>query len=69
MNRIVLAAALVLACAAPRQDPAQPPPPPHAGDAAPAFRLNDHRGEVRSVGGESEGWTVLAFYPKALTPG
>jgi hypothetical protein len=39
------------------------------GGEAPSFRLNDHRGDVISVGGERETWTVVAFYPKAMTPG
>lgn len=39
------------------------------GAAAPAFRLNDHAGRAVSIGGDRERWTVVAFYPKALTPG
>lgn len=39
------------------------------GKAAPAFRLNDHLGKLAKVGGESENWTVIAFYPKAMTGG
>ncbi|MCB9880253.1 MAG: redoxin domain-containing protein [Planctomycetes bacterium] len=39
------------------------------GDVAPAFRLNDHEGKLVSVGGKTDKWTVLAFYPKALTGG
>ena len=39
------------------------------GQAAPVFRLNDHLGKAVQVGGESDLWTVLAFYPKAATPG
>ena len=39
------------------------------GKAAPSFRLNDHTGRAVEVGGEAEGWTVLAFFPKAATPG
>jgi peroxiredoxin len=39
------------------------------GEAAPALRLNDHTGKAIAVGGESDLWTVLAFYPKAATPG
>jgi len=42
---------------------------PLVGQPAPAFRLNDHTGAGVKVGGESEAWTVLAFYPKAATPG
>lgn len=39
------------------------------GKPAPAFRLNDHLGKMVRVGGESKNWTVIAFYPKAMTPG
>ena len=39
------------------------------GEVAPAFRLNDHLGKLVKVGGKSENWTVIAFYPKAMTPG
>ncbi|MEM9379018.1 MAG: hypothetical protein AAGB93_03635 [Planctomycetota bacterium] len=39
------------------------------GEEAPAFVLNDQSGELVRVGGESDEWVVLAFYPKALTGG
>ena len=39
------------------------------GKPAPVFRLDDHEGDVTTVGGETDHWTVLAFYPKAMTPG
>jgi len=42
---------------------------PVVGKPAPAFRLNDHTGRAVEVGGKAEGWTVLAFFPKAATPG
>lgn len=45
------------------------PDSPVVGRQAPAFRLNDHAGRAVAVGGESEQWTVIAFYPKAMTPG
>lgn len=45
------------------------PAPLEVGQAAPTFRLNDHEGRLVRVGGESDVWTVLAFYPKAMTPG
>lgn len=45
------------------------PKPLSVGQRAPAFRLNDHSGKAVSIGGESDTWTVLAFYPKAATPG
>ena len=42
---------------------------PEVGDTAPTFRLNDQQGKVVEVGGKKEHWTVLAFFPKAMTPG
>ena len=45
------------------------PPGPKVGEPAPSFRLNDHSGVGVAVGGKSDRWTVLAFYPKAATPG
>ncbi len=66
---IVAGLAALVALAAQDDGEKQEPRLPEAGSPAPAFRLNDHRGKAVSVGGESEGWTVLAFYPKAATPG
>ena len=45
------------------------PKAPRVGDAAPTFRLNDQQGRAVSIGGKSEHWTVVAFFPKAMTPG
>jgi hypothetical protein len=43
---------------------------PEVGKPAPTLRLNDHRGELVELGGKkSANWTVLAFFPKAATPG
>ena len=43
---------------------------PVVGKPAPTFRLNDHEGKAVSVGANDDAlWTVLAFYPKAATPG
>lgn len=42
---------------------------PKVGEPMPRFRLNDHRGRAVTVGGPAEHWTVVAFYPKAATPG
>lgn len=39
------------------------------GKPAPSFRLNDHLGKMAKIGGASKNWTVIAFYPKAMTPG
>lgn len=47
----------------------KPAPAPEVGRDAPSFRLNDARGEAVSIGGKRERWTVLAFFPKAMTPG
>ena len=42
---------------------------PEVGKPAPALRLNDHKGNIVELGGKRAGWTVLAFFPKAATPG
>ena len=51
------------------QDEKPEPVLPSVGAAAPAFRLNDHAGRAVAIGGEAPHWTVLAFFPKAATPG
>jgi len=45
------------------------PKAPRVGDALPGFRLNDQQGRAVSIGGKNENWTVVAFFPKAMTPG
>ncbi|MEM8713366.1 MAG: hypothetical protein AAGG01_20665 [Planctomycetota bacterium] len=50
------------------QEPA-PEKPLATGDKAPLFSLNDAGGQLVSQVAEPETWTVLAFYPKALTGG
>lgn len=43
---------------------------PAVGERAPSFRLNDHTGravELPLI--EENAWTVIAFFPKASTPG
>jgi len=53
----------------PGQEKAQPTGP-EVGKPAPTFRVNGHDGKAVSVGKNEDGlWTVLAFYPKAATPG
>lgn len=42
---------------------------PEAGQAAPAFRLQDQTGEWRSLADYRGKWLVLYFYPKDGTPG
>ena len=80
----ILLVALIAAAVAASAFPAmaqQPKPAPAApaaaaampavGAPAPTFRLNDHEGRMTAIGGaRSDGkWTVIAFYPKAATPG
>jgi peroxiredoxin Q/BCP len=60
----VLAALLLVG-----QDDAKTLARPEVGKAAPTFRLNDHSGTAHSIGQKSEDWTVVAFFPKAMTPG
>jgi len=66
--KTLLAAACLAAPLLLLQD-APEPARPELGQAAPAFRLNDQDGAIHAVGGEADQWTVLAFYPKALTGG
>jgi peroxiredoxin Q/BCP len=42
---------------------------PEVGKPAPSVRLNDHTGKIVMLGGKTEKWSVLAFYPKAMTSG
>jgi len=52
------------------QDDTKPAPPRAVvGAAAPTFRLNDEAGKLAAFAGPSERWSILAFYPKAATPG
>ena len=50
---------------------AREPASPEVGKPAPAFRLNDHDGRAVALGKDSgaDGWTAVAFFPKAATPG
>lgn len=69
MRIALLATALTLALCG-LQDAKPVKETPLAVDAAaPVFKLNDNTGQVVTIGGEREAWTVLAFYPKAMTPG
>jgi len=61
--------ALLLAVVIGMQEAQEGAKPLKPGDAAPTFRLNNHTGKAISIGGKSETWTVLAFFPKAATPG
>ena len=65
---LVLASVLTIAV----QDPTPAPgadQPLAAGDVAPLFSLNDSKGQLASLGAQPKGWTLIAFYPKALTGG
>jgi hypothetical protein len=42
---------------------------PEVGKPAPTGRLNDHTGALQTIGGERDEWMVIAFFPKAMTPG
>lgn len=42
---------------------------PEVGKPAPTARLNDHHGQATTLGGKRKGWTVVAFFPMAATPG
>jgi peroxiredoxin Q/BCP len=65
---LLLTLALTIALAAGAR--AEDPPVLEAGMKAPDFRLNDDRGRAHRLSEANEGsWIVLAFYPKAATPG
>jgi len=64
-----LALALVAAALITQDDGTDESPVAQVGEALPAFRLNDQDGKAVAIGGESELWTVVAFFPKAMTPG
>jgi peroxiredoxin Q/BCP len=61
----LVASGLLLFAQADEKKPARP----EVGKPAPTFRLNDQSGTVHSIGDKSDEWTVLAFFPKAMTPG
>ena len=66
---LMLLAPLLLALPQAQDEPKPAPVVCEVGKPAPAFSLNDHTGAKVSVGGEAEAWTVIACYPKAMTPG
>ena len=51
------------------QDLQPKPVLPEVGKPAPEFRLNTHEGVAQAIGGQNEMWTLVAFFPKAATPG
>jgi hypothetical protein len=73
MKRLLpsLAGALVLALS--QGAPQNAAEPIAVGDPVPAFRLNDHLGSAVEIAPDADAtegsWRVLAFYPKAATPG
>jgi peroxiredoxin Q/BCP len=67
MKTALLAACLAAPWLVIQADPA--PTGPEVGAPAPSFRLNDQDGNARAVGGAGKLWTVVAFYPKAMTGG
>ena len=64
-----LAAATLVALPFQEKQEERKPVLPEVGKPAPAFRLNDQTGKAVAVGGEADDWRVVAFFPKAATPG
>lgn len=69
MKSLFLAASAVLLTMGMQGNPTAPQKRPEAGKPAPTLRLNDHKGELVELGGKRANWSVLAFFPKAATPG
>lgn len=69
MKSTLLASAVALLTFGLQSGQAPTPKRPEVGKPAPAVRLNDHRGEIVELGGKRANWSVLAFFPKAATPG
>ena len=67
--KILLAPLLALLAIAPLAPQAGAPKKPEVGKPAPSLRLNDHHGNIVELGGKRTNWTLLAFFPKAATPG
>ena len=68
MKTLLIAPLLALAALGLQDSPAESKKP-EVGKPAPTLRLNDHTGQIVEVGGKRENWTVVAFFPKAATPG
>ena len=66
MTAVLLSAPI---CSQGPPKPAKRSAVPEVGKPAPSFRLNDDKGRAVRVGGRAKTWTVVAFYPKAATPG
>ncbi len=71
MNAFVQGVALLLALTAGAAASAAEPVAsgPAVGTAAPAFKLQDQKGDWHTLAGERGKWLVLYFYPKDFTPG
>jgi hypothetical protein len=69
MRSLLLAPLLCLLTASLHVVPQAGAKKPEVGKPAPALRLNDHKGNIVELGGKRANWTVLAFFPKAATPG
>jgi hypothetical protein len=67
--KILLTSILALVALASLAPQGGAPKKPEVGKPAPAIRLNDHHGKIVELGGKRANWTVLAFFPKAATPG
>lgn len=69
MRALLIAPLLALLTASVHLVPQDTSRKPEVGKPAPALRLNDQRGSIVELGGKRTNWTVLAFFPKAATPG
>ena len=67
MKTLLLAPLLVLLTTGVRVMPQTKKP--EIGKPAPVLRLNDHHGNIVELGAKRANWTVLAYFPKAATPG
>lgn len=66
---LLLSASLLPVIAMLQDPPAKEEPRAVVGAACPEFRLNDHEGKLASRAKSGGRWTLMAFYPKAATPG
>ena len=69
MKLPLIALSLALLAAGIQESAKQTMKKPDVGKPAPSVRLNDHHGNIVELGGKRANWTVLAFFPKAATPG
>ena len=69
MKKTLISFALAAVALVAAQDAKPADKGPAVGKPAPVLRLNNQDGVAVNLGGESDTWTILAFYPKAMTPG